>query len=222
MGPPWPPRPPGYLQRHVHLAGLHRGQTPEGGKELGLVALHPALELGGGVGGCWRCFGVASAVRFRRRAGRQGGDPLREDLPAAAAVLVVAAIHRYTAVAHPAAECLEGLVGFTITLDAITSIRDEAKKESTNGKARFHGRLKFQLRYRLAPILGSPRAVTLSKNQDVVVTGAHIPLAGFHQRIRRTAVAVAIGMVLTGDQLLGFLTLLLQTQERARDIEAMG
>jgi hypothetical protein len=59
-------------------------------------------------------------------------------------------------------------------------------------------------------------------NQDVVVTGTHIPLAGCHQRIRRTVVAVSIGMVLTGDQLIGLLTLLLQTQERASDVETMG
>jgi hypothetical protein len=91
-----------------------------------------------------------------------------------------------------------------------------------NGKASFLCRLELQLRYRLPATLRHPRAVTFTEDQDVVVAGLHIPLAGLHQWIWRSAVAVAIGMVLAGDQLLSFLPLFLQSQVGAGDVEPTG
>ena len=55
-----------------------------------------------------------------------------------------------------------------------------------------------------------------------MITGTHIPLAALHEGLRRAAVAVAIGMVLPGDQLFGFLALLAQAQIRAGNVEPVG
>jgi len=62
----------------------------------------------------------------------------------------------------------------------LAKIRNVSQKENMNGKASFLCRLELQLRYRLPATLSHPRAVTFTEDQDVVVAGSHIPLAGLH------------------------------------------
>ena len=178
-----PRRGEAHIQRHMHLARLHGGQAQKGPSQPGVVPFHPGLELLGGVVALGGCGAVGSLSRFWRWVGCQGSDLLAEHLPTAAAILLITAIHWHAVVAHSPAKGRQRRLGFRLALDSIASIRDKSQIEGMERTASLHGCLELQLRNRPAPMLGPPGSVSLSKNQDVVVAGSHIPLAGLHQWI---------------------------------------
>ena len=74
------------------------------------------LELPGGVAAAGSRGAEGSLARFQRWIGRQGVDRLAKHLPAAATVLVIAAIHRHAVIAHPPLKGLQRRQCFGIAL----------------------------------------------------------------------------------------------------------